>query len=93
LSFAHGLSQFRNIHIAELNKPIDEHKNVGAFKIAMQNSQLMKRLKPASYLHKYAPELLFGELGVVLGVLGDFSVQIALVCELHYNAEIIKDYY
>ncbi len=59
----------------------------------MQNSQLMKRLKPASYLHKYAPELLFGELGVVLGVLGDFSVQIALVCELHYNAEIIKDYY
>ena len=59
----------------------------------MQNSQLMQCLQPTSHLHKYAPELLFGELGVVLGVLGDFSVQIALVCELHYNAVIIKDYY
>lgn len=59
----------------------------------MQNPQLMQRLEPASHLHKYAPELLFGELGVVLGVLGYFSVQIALVRELHYNTEIIKDYY
>jgi hypothetical protein len=53
---------------------IAKHKHIRAFKIPMQDPQLMEGLKPTSHLHKNAPKLFFAELGVVLGVLGDFRV-------------------
>ena len=69
---------------------IGEHKNIGAFEIPMQNSELMQSLEATSHLNEDTPQFLVSKLGIAFGMLRDLGVEVTLVCKLHDNA-IIKD--
>ena len=67
---------------------VHEHKNIGAFEIPMQNSELMQSLEPPSHLNEDTPQFFVSKFRIVFGMLRDLGVEIALVCKLHDNALI-----
>ena len=81
------LGDFTNIHVSEFGCTISIKENICWLEIPMQNLSIMKWLETLNYLNKNAPNFLFLQVGLFLLMLGDFLVQIAMICILHHNTE------
>lgn len=81
------LGYLGDIEVAKLDHALLGHEQIGTLDVSVDYFEIMKGLQSSHRLDEEVPDLLLGELCLLLFVLLNCLQQIAAVCELHNDTE------
>lgn len=81
------LGYLGDIEVSELDHALLGHEQIGTLDVSVDYFEIMKGLQSSHRLDEEVPDLLLGELCLLLFVLLNCLQQIAAVCELHNDTE------